>query len=66
MNPHTISDPASQPRIPAWIAVLAIAAVLALWTFLFAQLVGDHVAALSGGKAAATVTAHASSLGRPA
>lgn len=63
MNP---SDNPTQLRIPAWIAVLAIAAVLTLWTFLFAQLIGDHVAALTGSKAVATVTSHVASAGRPA
>ena len=66
MNPQTISDQAAQLRIPAWVAVLAMAAVLALWTFVSAQLIGDHVAAISGGKAAAAVTAHASPVGRAA
>jgi hypothetical protein len=66
MNPQTMSDHAAQLRIPAWIAVLAMAAVLALWTFVFAQLIGDHVAALSGAKAAAAVTTHAAPVGHAA
>jgi hypothetical protein len=66
VNPQTVSDRPSQLRIPVWIAVLAIAGVLALWTFVFAQLIGDHVAALTGAKAAATLTAHTSPAGRPA
>lgn len=66
VNPQTISDHPSQLRIPAWIAVLAIAAVLALWTFVFAQLIGDHVAALTGSKAAAALTAHPAHGVRPA
>jgi hypothetical protein len=60
MKPQTVSDHPSQLRIPAWIAVPAIAAVLALWTFVLAHLIGDHVAAVSGAKAAAAMTAHAS------
>ena len=66
MKPQTVSDHPSQLRIPAWIAVPAIAAVLALWTFVLAHLIGDHVAAVSGAKAAAAMTAHASPAGRPA
>jgi predicted ABC-type sugar transport system permease subunit len=66
MKPHTVYDQPSQLRIPAWIAVLAIAVVLAMWTFVFAQLIGDHVAALSGSHAAAALTGHGSPGGRPA
>ncbi len=51
----------SQLRIPAWIAVLAIAVILAAWTLVFAQLIGNHVAAVSGDRAEATLTAHAPS-----
>ncbi len=64
MKPQTAYDQPSQLRIPAWIAVLAIAVVLAVWTFVFAQLIGDHVAALTGSHAAATLTGHASPGGR--
>jgi predicted ABC-type sugar transport system permease subunit len=52
------SAPVSQFRIPPWIAVLAVAVILAAWTLVFAQLIGNHVTAVSGGRAAATLTAH--------
>ena len=65
IDQQTVSDHPSQPRIPAWIAVPAIVAVLALWTFVFAQLIGDHVAAVTGAKAAAMAATHASPAGRP-
>ncbi len=57
MSPQTYNDP-SKLRIPVWIAVVAIAAVLALWTFVFAHLIGDHVAAVSSARTAAGVVTH--------
>lgn len=44
--------------IPTWLAVLGLAALLAVWTLVFASLMGDHVAAATGTHAAAAVTAH--------
>jgi hypothetical protein len=43
---------ASQVRVPVWIAVLAMVLFLAVWTVVFAQLVGDHVAAANTARAA--------------
>jgi len=65
MSPQTVSDASSQLRIPVWIAVLAIAALLGVWTLVFAGLIGDHVASLTGARAAAAVAAHAPPAGRP-
>ncbi len=52
MTSQTLSGGSSQVRIPAWLAVVTIAAVLALWTFVFAHLIGDHVAAVSSARTA--------------
>ena len=49
-------------RIPAWVAVLAIAVFLAVWTLVFAELIGDHVAAVSTARAAATVGTHGTAM----
>jgi hypothetical protein len=57
-----MTENASQPRIPAWVAVLAIGTFLAVWTFVFAQLIGDHVAAETTARAAAAVGTHGTAL----
>jgi hypothetical protein len=52
----------TQPRVPVWIAVLVIAVFLAAWTFVLAQLIGDHVAAVNTARAAAAVSGHSRAL----
>jgi hypothetical protein len=56
----TAPKDASQVRVPVWIAVLAMAIFLAVWTFVFAQLIGDHVAAVTTARAA--VSSHLTAL----